>query len=104
MKTKTSYIVEYINRHIENQNNQQIITLLNQYLTSSYTLKESNYSWQPGFKTSTVIAYRVYSDAEMACNHKTNRLLVVFSDNTEVDISLYKFKKYAKHYMKYVTQ
>lgn len=103
MKNKISYIVEYINKHIKNQNNQQIINLLNQYLTSSYTLKESKYSWQPGFKTSEVVAYRVYPDTEMAYKHKTNRLLVVFSDNTEIDISLYKFKKYAKHYMKYTT-
>ena len=103
MKTETSYIVNYINKHIENQSDSQITNLLNQYLTSSYTLKESNYSWQPGFKTSEVIAYRVYPDAKMAYKHKTNRLLAVFSDNTEVDISLYKFKKYAKRYMKYTT-
>jgi hypothetical protein len=104
MKNKTSYIVEYINKHIKDQNNQQIINLLNQYLTSSYTFKESNYSWQPGFKTSEVITYRVYPDTEMAYKHKTNRLLVVFLDNTEIDISLYKFKKYAKNHMKYITQ
>lgn len=100
----TTVVVNYINKHIDDKYNTFIINLLNQYLTSSYTFKESNYSWQPGFKTSTVIAYRVYSDAEMAYNHKTNRLLVVFSDNTEVDISLYKFKKYAKNHVKYITQ
>ena len=100
----TTFIVNYINKHINNKCDTFIINLLNQYLTSSYTFKESNYSWQPGFKTSEVIAYRVYPDAEMAYNHKTNRLLVVFSDNTEIDISLYKFKKYAKNYMKHITQ
>ena len=101
MKTETSYIVNYINKHIENQSNPQIINLLNQYLTSSYTLKESNYSWQPGFKTNDVIAYRVYQDTEMAYKHKTNRLLVTFADNTELDISLYKFKKYARKFFRY---
>jgi hypothetical protein len=100
----TTFIVNYINKHINDNCDTFIINLLNQYLTSSYTLKESNYNWQPGFKTSEVIAYRVYPDAEMAYNHKTNRLLVVFSDNTEIDISLYKFKKYAKNYMKHITQ
>lgn len=102
MKNEVSYIVKYINKHIKNQNDQQIINLLEQYLTSSYTLKESNYNWQPGFKEAHVDSYRVYPDSEMANNHKTNRLLVVFSDNTEVDISLYKFKKYAKRVIKYL--
>ena len=100
----TTFIVNYINKHINNKCDTFIINLLNQYLTSSYTLKESNYSWQPGFKTSEVITYGVYPYTEMTYNHKTNRLLVVFSDNTEVDISLYKFKKYAKNYMKYFIQ
>lgn len=95
MKNAT-FVVNYINKHINDKHDAFMIYLIEQYLTSSYVLTESNYNWQPGFKEANVYYYRVYPDDEMAHNHKTNRLHVIFTNNTEIDISLYKFKKHAK--------
>jgi hypothetical protein len=96
MKQSISYVVWYINEHINDKTDQNIINLLNSYLTSSYCFEDSNYSYQPGFKNISVVEYDSYPDVEMAYKHKTNRLLLTFDDNTVLDISLHKFKKYAR--------
>lgn len=98
MKQIPSFTVWYINDHINDKTDRGIINLLNSYLTSSYCFEDSNYSYQPGFKNISVAEYAPYADVEMAHNHKTNRLLLTFVDNTELDISLRKFKKYAKKF------
>lgn len=98
MKQSISFAVWYINDHINDKTDRSIINLLNSYLTSSYCFEDSNYFYQPGFKTISVAEYTPYQDTEMAYNRKTNRLLLTFADNTELDISLHKFKKFAKRF------
>lgn len=78
-----------------------VCKLLSDYLHSSYCYEKQNPdgSWtriQPGFPNAIVKKYYVYFDKDFAYNHKTWRIMVIFDDNTEHEISLYKFKRYIR--------
>lgn len=101
MKNKQIYIVKHINRYAADGHDSLICRLLTSYLCSSYAYEKQNIdgTWsriQPAFKNCVVKQYYVYFDGEFSYNHKSWRIKVVFEDNTETEISLYKFKKYAK--------
>jgi hypothetical protein len=72
--------------------------LLTKYVHSSHRICNSDGSiYQPSFPNRKVVDYRCYADKELfGYAHKTNRLLLIFDDNTEYEISLYKFKRFVK--------
>lgn len=105
-KNTTTEIVRYINNHINNPTNTKIVQLINRYFHSSYTYSKRT-TWynqeiriQPGWRSKEVKSFFVYSDKSMAYNHKTQRMIVNFTDNTQTEISLYKFKRFCKRVMK----
>lgn len=100
-------IVKHINEHIDD-NDDHVCILATLYLKSSYTYSKMGpdnveISIQPGWPDKFVDKYFVYSDTSMAYNHKTQRMVLTFDDNTQTEISLYKFKRFAKRVLKQET-
>jgi len=105
--TKITKIIQYVNKHL-NDNNTQIIEWINNYLHTSYRYSKQNSdkSWleiQPGYPNKFVLSYKIISNSyDYKCLHKSTRLVLIFTDNTEIDISLYKFKQFVKRKYNYV--
>lgn len=74
-----------------------LLAWLTEYVHTSHRIFQKKVSFQPSFPKKKVVDVKSYADAEsFGYYHKTNRLLLTFDDNTEYEISLYKFKRFAK--------
>lgn len=93
-------IVNFLNENCNN-NHPLICKWLTSYIHSSYRYakRNSDGSWehsQPAFPDRIVISYQYYSDKSKSFAHHTNRLMLVFDDTTNHDISIYKFKQFLR--------
>ena len=79
-------------------NRKTMCNWLTLYMHTSHRICNTDGSiYQPSFPEKSVVDYRHFPDREMyAYAHKTNRLLLIFDDDTEYEISLYKFKRFVK--------
>lgn len=98
-------VIKYLNEKLDTKevgNDETICNWLTRYCHTSLTYYKQNIdgSWlitQPAWPERTVVKYYIYNDYAMARAHKTTRLVMIFDDNTEYEISLYKFKRYLRH-------
>lgn len=96
---KTSYVVHYINEHINDRNDKYILKWLTNYVHDSHAYRKQNWDGsyleiQPSFPERKVVEYRYYYDKAFESDGKASRLIIRFDDNTEYDIGLRKFKDY----------
>lgn len=103
-----SNIVNFFNQNYDT-NHSLIIECLNRYFRTAHnrykTEKMNGYhqKYQPSFPEKNVLSYKVYYSTSNLIKkyHKTGRILVTFTDQTEYEISLYTFKKYLRRIYKY---
>ena len=85
--------------NLTDEGHEAMCSMLTSYVHTSHRICNSDGSiYQPSFPNKKVIDFQHYEDKELfGYAHKTNRLLLIFDDNTEYEVSLYKFKRYAKN-------
>ena len=103
MKNNITITTKFINEHINDSINPTILNWLTLYIHTSHKYTKQNFdktylTIQPSFPNNTVKEFHHYTDNAFNYSHKTHRLMLIFDDNTEYDISLYKFKKFCRQY------
>ena len=79
----------------------RLLAWLTQYLRTSYRRIKSmhydaNFGTQPAYPDCLVLKYELFQSEATTFGHKTNKLRLELTDNRAVNISLYKFKRFAK--------
>lgn len=99
MKNEISETVKYINDNIAT-NDKAVCRWLTEYLHTSY--RYSKYNWvgpvtnsQPGWPDEVVSGYTAYTDVWEGYR-KAKRLILYTESNHQIDISLHKFKEFAR--------
>lgn len=107
-KTKTKNVTNLVKEFNENYetNSSTVCQYLTSYIHSrhriySQKMDGAEISYQPSFPDKIVQSYRIYYDAEMAYAHKSGRIVLTFTDGTESEIGLFKFKRYLRQLSKY---